>query len=95
MHRRHPLCVKEEKGAERKWEREGIRPHTPIFAYTMLSDSLMRESQQLFLRNNEKLHCIWVVCSPEQVIYRYIEMVCYFYNRYYFRNHSIPLISQN
>ena len=32
MHRRHPLCVKEEKGAERKWEREGIRPHTPIFA---------------------------------------------------------------
>ena len=32
MHRRHPLCVKGEKGAERKWEREGIRPHTPIFA---------------------------------------------------------------
>lgn len=30
MHRRHPLCVKGEKGAERKWEREGIRPHTPI-----------------------------------------------------------------
>lgn len=49
MHRRHPLCVKEEKGAERKWEREGIRPHAPIFAYTMLSDSLTRESQQLFL----------------------------------------------
>lgn len=49
MHRRHPLCVKEEKGMEREWERRGIRSHTPIFAYTMLSDSLTRESQQLFL----------------------------------------------
>lgn len=30
MHRRHPLCVKEEKGAEKEWERGDIRPHTPI-----------------------------------------------------------------
>jgi hypothetical protein len=45
MHRRHPIRVKE----EREWERRGIRPHAPIFAYTMLSDSLTRESQQLFL----------------------------------------------
>lgn len=30
MHRRHPLCVKEEKGMEREWERRGTRSHTPI-----------------------------------------------------------------
>ena len=45
MHRRHPIRVKEEG----EWERRGTRSHTPIFAYTMLSDSLVRESQQLFL----------------------------------------------
>ena len=32
MHRRHPIRVKEEKGAEREWERRGTRSHTPIFA---------------------------------------------------------------